>query len=108
MKRSRTTNRLVVVVVALSALFELAAWPSQRTTASEPPNRTETPVGSSGNAVPAEKETILNTLKQTPLLFVENRGQMDARVAYYIHGRDTSLYFTPQGITLSLTGGTTV
>ena len=39
-----------------------------------------------------------------PLYFIENRGQVDARVAYYIQGRETVLYFTSQGLTLALTG----
>ena len=28
-----------------------------------------------------------------PLYFIENQGQLDARVAYYIQGRDKSIYF---------------
>lgn len=36
-----------------------------------------------------------------PLYFVENRGQMSKRVAYYLTGRDENIYFTPQGLTFS-------
>jgi hypothetical protein len=39
-----------------------------------------------------------------PLYFVENRGEVDARVAYYVQGRDTTVYFTSDGITVALTG----
>ena len=42
-----------------------------------------------------------------PLYFVENRGQLDDRVAYYVQGSDTSIYFTSQGMTLALTGPAT-
>jgi hypothetical protein len=35
-----------------------------------------------------------------PLSFIENRGQLDSRVAYYVQGRDTSLYFAAEGMTL--------
>ena len=35
-----------------------------------------------------------------PLYFIENRGQLDSRVAYYVQGRDTTLYFTAEGMTL--------
>ena len=35
-----------------------------------------------------------------PLYFIENRGQLDSRVAYYVQGRDTTLYFTADGMTL--------
>jgi len=37
-----------------------------------------------------------------PLYFVENRGQLDPRVAYSVHGRDTAIYFAKEGITFSL------
>jgi hypothetical protein len=39
-----------------------------------------------------------------PLYFVENRGQLDSRVAYYVQGRDKLLYFTSQGLTFALAG----
>jgi hypothetical protein len=38
-----------------------------------------------------------------PLYFIENRGQLDSRVVYYVQGRDTALYFTAEGMTLALT-----
>jgi len=41
-----------------------------------------------------------------PLYFVENQGQMDERVAYYIQGSDKTIYFTPEGVTFALTEGT--
>ncbi|HEX9446083.1 MAG TPA: SBBP repeat-containing protein, partial [Candidatus Binatia bacterium] len=37
-----------------------------------------------------------------PLSFVENRGQVDRRVSYYLRGKDKSLYFGPGGITFVL------
>lgn len=37
-----------------------------------------------------------------PLYFVENAGQVDGQVAYYLRGRDRTVYFTPQGLTLAL------
>jgi hypothetical protein len=38
-----------------------------------------------------------------PLYFIQNRGQLDSRVAYYVQGRDTTLYFTADGMTLAQT-----
>ena len=32
-----------------------------------------------------------------PLFFVENRGQVDGRVSYYLLGKDKTIFFTPQG-----------
>jgi hypothetical protein len=37
-----------------------------------------------------------------PLAFVENRGQVDRRVAYYTHARDASMFFTRRGVTFAL------
>jgi len=41
-------------------------------------------------------------LKHQPLAFVENRGQVDSRVAFYATGGRTTLYFTTQGLTFAL------
>jgi len=37
-----------------------------------------------------------------PLYFIENHGQVDPQVRYYVQGRDTSVYFTRQGVTFAL------
>jgi len=39
-----------------------------------------------------------------PLYFVENRGQTDPKVSYYIKGKDKTLFFTRDGITFALKG----
>jgi hypothetical protein len=39
---------------------------------------------------------------KTPLYFIPNQGQMDDRIAFYIQGKDKNLYFSPEGMTLSL------
>src|SRR5712691_5774849 len=39
-----------------------------------------------------------------PLAFIENRGQLDRHVGYYVQGAEASAYFTPGGMTLALTG----
>ena len=39
-----------------------------------------------------------------PVHFIPNQGQMDRQVAYYVQGKDKSLYFTPAGVTIALTG----
>jgi hypothetical protein len=52
----------------------------------------------------ATKAKVEAALGRMPLYFVENRGQLDRRVAYYVQGSDTSIYFTSKGMTLALTG----
>ncbi|MGH2621515.1 MAG: hypothetical protein ACRDHG_13225, partial [Anaerolineales bacterium] len=50
----------------------------------------------------ATKARVDAAFGQLPLLFIENRGQLDPTVAYYVQGRSTSLYFTPGGLTFAL------
>ena len=51
--------------------------------------------------LPSEKKVaVTRALERMPLYFIENRGQLDSRVAYYVQGRDTTLYFTAEGMTL--------
>ncbi len=45
---------------------------------------------------------------QLPLYFVENQGQMDELAAYYVQGSDKTIYFSPGGVTFSLTARETV
>ena len=37
-----------------------------------------------------------------PLQFIPNQGQMDGQVAYYVQGRDKTIYFTSEGLTFVL------
>ena len=37
-----------------------------------------------------------------PVYFVANQGQVDSRAAYYVQGKDKTLYFTSQGVTFQL------
>jgi hypothetical protein len=37
-----------------------------------------------------------------PLYFTENRGQLDSRISYYVSGRDKTVYFARDGVTISL------
>ncbi len=58
----------------------------------------------SSEGLPAgPRRQVVEALGKLPLYFVENRGQLDARVAYYIQGRDKAVYFTAAGVTFALT-----
>ena len=41
-------------------------------------------------------------LPTAQLYFIENRGQTDSAVHYYLQGKDKTLYFTPTGVTIAL------
>src|SRR4051812_7602934 len=42
----------------------------------------------------ATRARLAKSYGKLPLSFIANRGQLDRRVAYYVPGRDKSLYFT--------------
>ena len=56
-------------------------------------------LGQGGNPSPSTV-ALTHALERMPLYFIENCGQVDSRVAYYVQGRDTTLYFTAEGMTL--------
>lgn len=43
-------------------------------------------------------------LGSLPLHMVQNQGQLPEEVAFYIQGSDKDVYFTPQGVTITLKG----
>ncbi|HST22801.1 MAG TPA: hypothetical protein VLR90_16880, partial [Blastocatellia bacterium] len=51
----------------------------------------------------ATKQSIKQAYGRLPLQFIENQGQTDSRVAYYAQDGNTNVYFTSEGITISLT-----
>ena len=65
--------------------------------------RTQRTIAQASEGTLATQERVSAGFGKLPLYFVENRGQLDGQVAYYVQGRDTSLYFTQSGVTFSLT-----
>lgn len=43
------------------------------------------------------------TLAKPPLVFIENQGQGDPEVGYYVQGSETALSFTSQGLRIGVT-----
>jgi len=54
---------------------------------------------------PEERKKILGAYGKLPLSFIENRGQVDPRVAFYLQRPGLSTYFTREGLVLSLSKG---
>ncbi|MGE5397269.1 MAG: SBBP repeat-containing protein, partial [Chitinophagales bacterium] len=50
-----------------------------------------------------QKAKAENMLADMPLFFIENQGQVDKQVLYYTEGGNQGLYFTPSGLTFTLT-----
>jgi hypothetical protein len=63
----------------------------------QPPKKMSTP------STPLPAPDFYTNVRQAPISFIPNQGQVDQEVAYYVQGRDTSLYFTSQGVTFVLT-----
>lgn len=55
-----------------------------------------------GDSVADNRQQATEAFGRLPLYFVENHGQMDARVAYYVQGYDKTLYFTSEGLSFAL------
>jgi hypothetical protein len=49
---------------------------------------------------------VQSLLGNLPPYFVENRGQEDSRVAYYVPGRNITTYFTGDGVTFAFASPT--
>jgi len=77
-------KHVLSTILILAALLTLLAWPAP--------------------AAPRTQAVALAAdWGQMPLTFVANQGQMDARVAFTVQGRDKTLYFAPDGVTFALT-----
>jgi len=125
MKNPCPIKHFVTLALSVTAFASLVVWLSYSrnhslrsslagnvifSTSARQPGPDGMATGSSALSPPAPqpdqstKAWVNESFGQLPLYFVENRGQLDPRVAYYVQGRDKTLYFTAQGITFSLTG----
>ncbi len=57
---------------------------------------------SAADASATPTSRLRGALGNAPLYFIENRGQVDPRAAFYLRGKDKTLYFTAEGITFIL------
>ena len=92
----RTVLAVVLTLIGVSALW--IAFHFRQAQISAP-----TWLKPSAQAAPASAR-VKEAFGKLPLYFVENRGQLDARAAYYVQGSDKAIYFTDQGLTLVLNG----
>ena len=50
-------------------------------------------ISAAAEPTPDTRLRLREAFGKLPLYFVENKGQLDAQVAYYLQGRDASMYF---------------
>ncbi|MEW6747788.1 MAG: hypothetical protein AB1486_34100 [Planctomycetota bacterium] len=73
------------------------------------PPPTEEPIAQVTAPAPSQvseedRARVVEAFGKLPLYFIENQGQLDEQVAYYVKGADKTLYFTKEGVTFSLRG----
>jgi beta-propeller repeat-containing protein len=109
----RIKKALVVMALALLALFAFPALiPASQAPSSEHSSAASTD-SQSGAATPAGKpatpqmseEEALEAYGKLPLSFVPNEGQTDETVRYYAQGAGYGFFFTSKGATLSFAEG---
>jgi len=88
----------------LSALAVLTVLTAVLPAASGPAQPSGTAPGLSSLAAAGRSGAGTAALERRPLHFIENRGQVDARVSHYVQGEDKSVYFTSEGLTYALVG----
>ncbi|HEY6334143.1 MAG TPA: SBBP repeat-containing protein, partial [Blastocatellia bacterium] len=105
MKSSASLKRQTILFLLI---VNLIAWSGRagRISASNLRGTAAAPAGALPPASPLKDEAsrarIDWTLGHQPVSFVENRGQIDPEVAYYVEGMGTRLYFTSKGVTFSI------
>ncbi|MGH9839380.1 MAG: SBBP repeat-containing protein [Blastocatellia bacterium] len=101
-KHCKHPNRLVIPIAAMAALVFLLnqSAPSGPNSIPQSSNRMGAALTESGEPT---KTQLAGAFAHLPLYFIENRGQIDPRVAFYVQGREKMLYFTSDGVTIALT-----
>ncbi len=94
----RGHGSLAGLVAAAAAFAGTAAMESPAQAGKEAPRATR------DRGAPGPRAGAVPRFGRFPLLFVENRGQQDARVSFSAAGRDKRLFFTRDGVTWSLRG----
>ncbi len=87
-------RRTRILVVAWALIVSLTLAPVSAGSSTLAPARSWTAAGAPAPA--------LEQLAPNRLFFIENRGQVDARVAYYVQGNEQTLFFAADGLTFLL------
>lgn len=100
MPHVRSALRIALPVLVIGSLAGTGLWaiPPLLDQEPDPPVRAVDPRAAEPRAAELRADSLLGGL---PLYFIENRGQADPRVEYYLHGSTGSAYFTRSGVTLA-------
>ncbi|MBM3310904.1 MAG: hypothetical protein FJY80_05290, partial [Candidatus Aminicenantes bacterium] len=89
MKRAVLTGALLVMSLYSAATDNLPSRPAGPTTWPQPSRQAPLP-------------RIQPDFARFPLSFVPNRGQVDERAAFYVQGKDKTVFFGPEGVSFVL------
>ena len=84
--------------VLIAGIFWALSFVSSRETASQHGSHTAQAVKGTGLTA----LSVIPDYGKMPLYFIPNEGQLDKQVAFYVQGKDRTLFFTAEGITLAL------
>jgi hypothetical protein len=88
--------RLMAIILALGMGGEIKKEAS-------PADQSLSGLKNSNGQVPMRAQVDLD-FGRMPVYFIASQGQMDEQVAFYVQGKDKSLYFTSEGMTVALNG----
>ena len=105
-ERQVVSRIVTVVIIGVSVLLSVSNVTPARAdefhSAADAAPGSVAAMGPGFNALPAAtRARVQAMLGQLPPYFIENRGQVDGSVAYYVQGRDTTVYFTSSGVTFA-------
>ncbi len=92
-------RRILTVSLVLCCLVLLDASGQKTARGTPEPPGAMPASGQRLSGSPAATVPAISDFGRMPLDFIPNQGQLDPRVAYYVQGKDTSLYFTAEGLT---------
>jgi hypothetical protein len=94
-------KRLGLLSIAMIGVFLLGSGPKEPACKEGTQSAAPKALIDTGGSASAKVDISFGKI---PLHFIPNQGQVDSCVAYYVQGRDKTIYFTPEGLTFLLSG----
>ncbi len=103
LRRRSLAPIIVCGVTATMGLLIIGGVTATVSILSSSPTTSLPPTAQTMTAAPiAPTKPVQIEASKLPLYFIENHGQVDDHVAYYVQGKDASVYFAPTGATFVL------
>ncbi|MGB9906214.1 MAG: hypothetical protein ACPLRR_02365, partial [Candidatus Saccharicenans sp.] len=96
----KTKFRLIFLAIILLLAVVLWLWLLKGPRGQHPSTEVKPSAGEA--AASSALDYLLGAEINWPLLFIQNKGQIDPRVAFYLQSRDKNIYFSRDGLTITL------